>query len=244
MQDELKTAEASGRGGDSFLGHLSPGDTVIPRGMMQPEWREFLQNHFDVDTYTVGNEKNSLNPFTGLPEFRDGADSSGYGSANDAFGGGYGSSGAATGGGYGSTGDAFGSGYGMGAAPTGGIMGSIGSGLASIGTSIGQAIGGYFGDKNAGASGPVGAVGVDGGSMSGGDNAPSVYANPLQAAAAQVASPSVSSMAPLPNPMTPNVPDTVPQLGEYYNLLRQGNTAGAENMLSRFMRGDSNVYGR
>lgn len=223
MQDELKTAEASGRGGDSFLGHLSPGDTVIPRGMMQPEWREFLQNHFDVDTYTVGNEKNSLNPFTGLPEFRDGADSTvgGYNDAADA---------AAV------TGAAMAGG--------GGFMDSLGSGMASIGNSIGQAIGGYFGDKNAGASGPVGAIGVDGGSMSGGDNAPSVYANPLQAAAAQVASPSVSSMAPLPNPMTPNVPDTVPQLGEYYNLLRQGNTAGAENMLSRFMRGDSNVYGR
>jgi hypothetical protein len=191
--------------------------------MMQPEWREFLQNHFDVDVYTVGNEKNSLNPFTGLPEFYDGADLSGYGSANDAFG----------------------SGYGIGAAPTGGIMDSLGSGITSLGNSIGQAIGGYFGDKNAGASGPVGAgFGVNGGSMSGGDNAPSVYANPLQAAAAQVASPSVSSMAPLPNPMTPNVPDTVPQLGEYYNLMRQGDTAGAENMLSRFMRGDSNVYGR
>jgi hypothetical protein len=175
--------------------------------MMQPEWREFLQNHFDVDTYTVGNEKNSLNPFTGLPEFYDGA--------------------------------------GMGGGASSGFMDSLGSGMASLGNSIGQAIGGYLGDAYAGASGPVGAgFGVDGGSMSGGDNAPSVYANPLQAAAAQVASPSVSSMAPLPNPMTPNVPDTVPQLGEYYNLMRQGDTAGAENMLSRFMRGDSNVYGR
>ena len=108
--------------------------------------------------------------------------------------------------------------------------------------SIGSTIGDYLGTT--GLSGPVGAVGVDGGSMSGGDNATGVYANPLQAAAAQVASPSVSSMAPLPNPMTPNVPDTVPQPGEYYNLMRQGDTAGAENMLSRFMRGDSNVYGR
>lgn len=222
MQDELKTAEASGRGGDSFLGHLSPGDTVIPRGMMQPEWREFLQNHFDVDTYTVGNEKNSLNPFTGLPEFRDGIGGGGYNDAADA---------AAV------TGAAMAGG--------GGFMDSLGSGMASIGNSIGQAIGSLLGDKNAGASGPGEAgFGVDGGSRSGGDNATGVYANPLQAAAAQVASPAVSSMAPLPNPMTPNVPDSIPQLGEYYNLLRQGNTAGAENMLSRFMRGDSNVYGR
>lgn len=227
MNEELNKAEASGRGGDSFLGHLSPGDTVIPRGMMQPEWREFLQNHFDVDVYTVGNEKNSLNPFTGLPEFADGAAQAGGGGSPDADLGGYD-------GDVGNLGPA-----------TGGFMDSLGSGITSLGNSIGQAIGGYFGDKNAGASGPVGAgFGVDGGSRSGGDNAPSVYANPLQAAAAQVASPSVSSMAPLPNPMTPNVPDTVPQLGEYYNLMRQGDTAGAENMLSRFMRGDSNVYGR
>ena len=229
MNEELNKAEASGRGGDSFLGHLSPGDTVIPRGMMQPEWREFLQNHFDVDVYTVGNEKNSLNPFTGLPEFFDGAgDLGGFGGL---------------GGGYGSDGTDVGTGLGTGMG-SGGFMDSLGSGMASLGNSIGQAIGGYLGDANAGASGPVGADGVNGGSMSGGDNAPSVYANPLQAAAAQVASPSVSSMAPLPNPMTPNVPDTVPQLGEYYNLMRQGDTAGAANMLSRFMRGDSNVYGR
>ena len=208
MNEELNKAEASGRGGDSFLGHLSPGDTVIPRGMMKPEWREFLQNHFDVDTYTVGNEKNSLNPFTGLPEFADGVGGGGFDNAD------------------------------TGVAATA----AAGSTLGGIMDSIGSTIGDYLGTT--GLSGPVEAVGVDGGSMSGGDNAPSVYANPLQAAAAQVASPSVSSMAPLPNPMTPNVPDTVPQLGEYYNLMRQGDTAGAENMLSRFMRGDSNVYGR
>lgn len=230
MNEELNKAEASGRGGDSFLGHLSPGDTVIPRGMMQPEWREFLQNHFDVDVYTVGNEKNSLNPFTGLPEFYDGA--GGYNSATaEADSGKEGMSGLGANPGQNGSMSAF-----------GGLMDSIGSGLTSTGHSIGTAIGNFLGTT--GLTGPVGAVGVDGGSMSGGDNAPSVYANPLQAAAAQVASPSVSSMAPLPNPMTPNVPDTVPQLGEYYNLLRQGNTAGAENMLSRFMRGDSNVYGR
>ena len=226
MQDELKSAEASGRGGDSFLGHLSPGDTVIPRGMMQPEWRDFLQNHFDVDVYTVGNERNSLNPFTGLPEFRDGADSTvgGYNDAADAA--------AVTGA----------------AMAGGGFMDSVGRGITyagnSIGRGIGDALGAPFGGSFTGLSG-AGEPGYGTGSMSGsgGDNS-SGFANPLQAAAAQVAPVSASSVAPLPNPMTPNVPDSVPQLGEYYNLLRQGNAVGAENMLSRFMRGDSNVYGR
>jgi len=226
MQDELKSAEASGRGGDSFLGHLSPGDTVIPRGMMKPEWRDFLQNHFDVDVYTVGNERNSLNPFTGLPEFRDGADSGagGYNDAADAA--------AVTGA----------------AMAGGGFMDSIGSSLASVGHSIGRGIGDILGapfGKSVSSDSSGGEPGYGTGNMSGsgGDNS-SDYANPLQAAAAQVAPLSASSVAPLPNPMTPNVPDSVPQLGEYYNLLRQGNAVGAENMLSRFMRGDSNVYGR
>ncbi len=236
MQDELKSAEASGRGGDSFLGHLSPGDTVIPRGMMKPEWRDFLQNHFDVDVYTVGNERNSLNPFTGLPEFYDGA--GGYDSVTaEADSGKEGMSGLGANPGQNGSMSAFGN-----------FIDSLGFGITSAGHSIGRGIGDILGAPFGGSfigRSSAGEPGYGTGNMSGsgGDNS-SDYANPLQAAAAQVAPLSASSVAPLPNPMTPNVPDSVPQLGEYYNLLRQGNAVGAENMLSRFMRGDSNVYGR
>lgn len=65
-----------GRGGDRFLAHLAPDETVIPRQVLDahPRLRESLFEHMrqmgvDPDRYIVGSDRNSINPATGLPEF-------------------------------------------------------------------------------------------------------------------------------------------------------------------------------
>lgn len=69
--DPIEKAERKGRKGDRLLGHLSPGDVIIPKGMVTDDLRRALASHFDVDRYTAGHESNSINPKTGLPEFFD-----------------------------------------------------------------------------------------------------------------------------------------------------------------------------
>lgn len=210
MHKELEQAEDAGRGGDRFLGHLSPGDVVIPRGMMKEEWREFLRKHFDVDTYTVGHKKNSLNPITGLPEFADGVGGGGFNDGPD-------------------TGVAATAAAGQEAAAANGGWGGFMS-----------ALGDFFGNSS-----PVQGGTMDQTGTGGGVDATQGMANPLQAAAAQVAPVNYGAAVPELNmPSAPNVPDSLPQIGQYYTLMNQGNTSAAQNMLERFMRGDSNVYGR
>ncbi len=64
-----------GRYGDQVMGHLAPGEIVVPKKLAQdPELLKTLQgvyNKFGVDMnqYTVGNEANSINPNTGIMEF-------------------------------------------------------------------------------------------------------------------------------------------------------------------------------
>lgn len=64
-----------GRGGDTVLGHLTPGEVVIPLNVLsQPGVMAKLTNAFgsaavDMDKFTVGNPANSINPETGNPEF-------------------------------------------------------------------------------------------------------------------------------------------------------------------------------
>lgn len=218
MHKELEQAEESGRGGDRFLGHLSPGDVVIPRGMMKEEWREFLRNHFDVDTYTVGHKKNSLNPITGLPEFMDAA-----GQDN-------GDKGGATGGmnegGFDGT-EGGADGFSPGAA------GKVGGWAGFT-----QALGDFFGNSSPVQGGTMDQMGTGGG-------VDATQMNPLQQAAQQVAPVNYGASVPELNmPMSPDVPDSLPQIGQYYSTLAQGNPTAAQNMMERFMRGDSNVYGR
>lgn len=211
MEKTLEKAEDAGRGGDRFLGHLSPGDVVIPRGMMKEEWREFLRKYFDVDTYTVGHKKNSLNPITGLPEFADGVGGGGgFDNAN--------------------TGVDATAAAGQEAATANGGWGGFA-----------QAIGDFFGRSE-----PVDAgFGTMDQMGTGGGMDTSAMNNPLQIAASQVAPVNYGAAVPELNaPTAPNVPDSLPRIGEYYSLLNQGNSAAAENMLRQFMRGDTNVYGR
>lgn len=64
-----------GRGTDRVLGHLTPGEIVVPKEMTSdPAIKRALKNAFrrmdvDMNQYVVGHESNSINPETGNPEF-------------------------------------------------------------------------------------------------------------------------------------------------------------------------------
>ena len=68
-----KNPAAKGRGGDTELGHLTPGEVVLPPEFPQQrpdlfaEIAEFLGN--DIGRRTVGGSDDSINPDTGYPEF-------------------------------------------------------------------------------------------------------------------------------------------------------------------------------
>jgi len=68
-------AENKGRKGDKYLGHLTPGEIVIPRAMAEDEdLRKFLavlfrENGVSLQKFIVGSDKNSINPETGYIEF-------------------------------------------------------------------------------------------------------------------------------------------------------------------------------
>jgi hypothetical protein len=74
-EDEAEMIAAEGRGGDVVMGHLTPGEVVIPVDLAEdPDFMRVLQDAFDsyeidVSQYTVGSEDNSINPDTGYPEF-------------------------------------------------------------------------------------------------------------------------------------------------------------------------------
>jgi len=68
---------AKGRGGDTVLGHLTPGELVIPKDLIDkdPALKEGLFQRLrdmgveDPERYVVGSDANSINPETGQPEF-------------------------------------------------------------------------------------------------------------------------------------------------------------------------------
>ena len=66
--------EKEGRGDDTILGHLTPGEIVIPVDLQNNTNMENLAAMFedavvDLENYTVGHEANKINPDTGYPEF-------------------------------------------------------------------------------------------------------------------------------------------------------------------------------
>ena len=75
IEEDMGELAMEGRGGDIVMGHLTPGELVIPVAMMEdPEIARVLEDAFDafemdMDRYTVGHENNSINPDTGYPEF-------------------------------------------------------------------------------------------------------------------------------------------------------------------------------
>ena len=97
-----------GRRGDTTVGHLTPGEVVVPVDLQTPQLMAALMEALgpDFGRYQVGGEDDSINPQTGMPEF--GYDDGGYGSESNPGGG---VSGADTGG-FGSAGGDYGPGEG------------------------------------------------------------------------------------------------------------------------------------
>ena len=72
----MNKAAKKGRGGDSIMGHLAPGEMVVPPQILNkyPKLRSalasaFMENKVDPRRYLVGSKANSINPETGTREF-------------------------------------------------------------------------------------------------------------------------------------------------------------------------------
>ncbi len=93
MKKTAKQLAAAGRGGDTRLAHLTPGEVVIPRSAAAQALGLLSEAGFNPDRYQVGRSKNSRNPRTGLLEFyedagdgdtgRGGERSDGHGNTSD-----------------------------------------------------------------------------------------------------------------------------------------------------------------
>ncbi len=76
MQDALEDAAEAGRGEDSLLAHVARGEIVLPLPLANdPEILALLKKKFkeadaNMNQYIVGHKDNSINPETGLPEFK------------------------------------------------------------------------------------------------------------------------------------------------------------------------------
>jgi len=72
----MQNMERYGRNGDTMMGHLTPGETVVPQQVLQQNpqvarglGRAFQDVGADPTRYVVGSGQNSINPMTGEPEF-------------------------------------------------------------------------------------------------------------------------------------------------------------------------------
>jgi len=73
-QNMQQFAEATGRGGDKILGHLTPGEIVIPMDAQTEEVIVAVRDAFEKAgmnprEYVVGDAENRINPQTGNPEY-------------------------------------------------------------------------------------------------------------------------------------------------------------------------------
>ncbi|MEQ8736709.1 MAG: hypothetical protein RIC29_17435 [Rhodospirillaceae bacterium] len=71
---EAKLLTLQGRGGDTELAHLTPGEMVVPSQLQTPEVVQALQQAaqnagIDLRRYTAGSPASSVNPETGLEEY-------------------------------------------------------------------------------------------------------------------------------------------------------------------------------
>ena len=76
MQDQAQKLAEMGRNGDIYVVHAAQGETVIPMEVLEanPQIKALLFNQMtemglDPQRYVVGDQLNSLNPVTGMPEF-------------------------------------------------------------------------------------------------------------------------------------------------------------------------------
>lgn len=74
--EDAQHAQQYGRGADIMMGHLTPGDVVIPRDVVMdnPEFLVKLKKAMadmggDYKTHIVGSGHENINPDTGMPEF-------------------------------------------------------------------------------------------------------------------------------------------------------------------------------
>jgi hypothetical protein len=76
MKEQADRLAEFGRNGDIYVVHAAEGETVIPMEVLDsiPQVKEMLfaqmrDMGMDPERYVVGNELNSINPDTGMPEF-------------------------------------------------------------------------------------------------------------------------------------------------------------------------------
>ena len=76
MHEQAQKLAEFGRHGDIYFVHAAEGETVIPLEVLNanPKVKDMLFNQMremglDPDEFVVGNELNSINPVTGMPEF-------------------------------------------------------------------------------------------------------------------------------------------------------------------------------
>lgn len=76
MNKTAKQLAAAGRGGDTRIAHLTPGEVVVPRKIAPLALGLLSDAGINPERYQVGRKANSKNPRTGLLEFRydDGSD--------------------------------------------------------------------------------------------------------------------------------------------------------------------------
>jgi len=72
----MQNAARYGRNGDTMMAHLTPGETVVPKQVLQQNpqvarglGRAFQDAGSDPRRYVVGSGQNSVNPMTGQKEF-------------------------------------------------------------------------------------------------------------------------------------------------------------------------------
>ena len=72
----LKGMAAAGRNGDTKIGHLTPGETVVPRSVTRdnPGVKFIIEEAMraqgmDPGRYRVGGSDDSINPITGMPQY-------------------------------------------------------------------------------------------------------------------------------------------------------------------------------
>jgi|GEM_PF-3263811 len=76
MHEQAQKLAEYGRHGDIYFVHAAEGETVVPMEVLNanPKVKDMLFNQMremglDPDEFVVGNELNSINPVTGMPEF-------------------------------------------------------------------------------------------------------------------------------------------------------------------------------
>lgn len=75
VQDQMMMPEDAGRATDTVLAHMTLGEVVIPREIMEDEEAQqmisavFQAFGADIREFTVGDPSNKINPETGYPEF-------------------------------------------------------------------------------------------------------------------------------------------------------------------------------